>query len=155
MPKEVWDAVSSFDWGKISEETGKKYFLSESEINDLQVEILLVLIGVASIYDLKINIESNIGTSKNYAEKIGDELLEKIFKPIADKIAAGVKNNIKDKEVNWKQNINFILSGGDYIVFLKKTNDMEKTSNFADKNSKETLLVNFLKKEDLKDKFNI
>jgi len=152
MPNEIQEAVNSFDWGKISEEIGNKYLLEESEINDLQVEIMLVMIGMTSVENLKINIESNVGTSKEEAEKIGNELFEKIFGPIGSKITENIKNNLKDKTITWKQNINFILSGGDYTVFLEKENLTEK---MMDKPAPEKTPVNYSKIEDLKNKFTI
>ena len=141
MPKEVQDVLNSFNWGQVSEEIGRKYFLGESETNDLQVEVMLILIGMTSIFDLKINIENNIVTSKDEAEKIGDELLEKVFVPITAKITETIKKNLKDKEINWQQNLGFILSGGNYAAFLINT------TNINGGKTKEELLVNFLKKQ--------
>ena len=46
LPKESQDVINVFDWGTISEEIGKKYLLNENETNDLQVETLLILIGL-------------------------------------------------------------------------------------------------------------
>lgn len=152
MPNEIQEAVNSFDWGKISEEIGKKYLLEETGINDLQVEIMLVMTGITNIDNLKTNIESNIGTSKDEAEKIGNELFEKIFGPIGSKITENIKKNLKDKTITWKQNINFVVSGGNYTVFLERENVTEK---MLDKPIPEKTPVNYSKIEDLKNKFTI
>ena len=148
MPKQIQETVSAFDWGKISAEIGEKHFLSENAINDLQVEVMLILIGITSVYDLKTNIESNVETSKNEAEKIGNELSERIFIPMANKIISNTKDKIKNTEPTWSQNMNFILSGGDYTSFLtiETTNTPEKDTKITPETSKkEDLVVNFLK----------
>ena len=46
LPKETQGAINSLDWVSIAEEIGKKNLLNESEINDLQVETLLTLVGI-------------------------------------------------------------------------------------------------------------
>ena len=119
LPKENQGVINSFDWEKISEDIGKKYLLSEEEINNLQVETLLVLIGLENPDDYSQNIENEVGTSKNEAEKISDEIFQKIFTPINDVLVENLKKSEKVKNSNAEQNLNFILSGGDYSVFLE------------------------------------
>ena len=141
LPKELQYSINSLDWGKISEEIGKKYLLNESEINDLQVETGLVLIGLADINEYTLNIENNVGTSKNVAEKITMEINQKIFNQIAMAISRKIEENLKNKNINWKQTLNFILSGGDYSIFMEKDNNLDtdnKSSkiNILDNNSK-------------------
>ena len=118
LPKDVQDAMNSLDWVTISEETGKKYFLNESEINDLQVQTLLVLAGLTALDDFAQDIENEVGTSKDEAEKITIEINKKIFTPIDEVIEENIKKTIKIKGTKWNQNLNFILSGGDYSIFL-------------------------------------
>lgn len=119
LPKEKQDAIHSIDWGKISEEIGKKYLLSESEINELQLETGLVLIGLVDFELYKLNIE-NIGMSREEAENIAMEVLEKIFTPISTILEASVKNSMKTQNISWDQRVNFIISGGDYSNFINK-----------------------------------
>ena len=69
LPKEAQEVMNTFDWVKISEEIGKKNLLDDSEINILQKEIGLILIETNRPDMLTINIEDNIGTSKNEAIK--------------------------------------------------------------------------------------
>jgi len=57
LPKETRDAISAFNWGTVSEEIGKKYLLTESEVNDLQVETGLVLIGLVDGDEYALNID--------------------------------------------------------------------------------------------------
>ncbi|OGI76997.1 hypothetical protein A3D42_02610 [Candidatus Nomurabacteria bacterium RIFCSPHIGHO2_02_FULL_41_18] len=91
LPKEAQDAINSLDWGSIAEEIGKKYLLTESEVNDLQVETFLVLAGIEDWDSYTRNVENQLGTSKNEAEKISEEINQKIFNPIAEKMSKTTK----------------------------------------------------------------
>ena len=126
LPKEAQDMINSLDWGKITEEIGKKYLLSESEINDFQVETLLVLVGIENGDFYAQNIENEVGTSKAEAEKIANETLEKIFIPISNLLEENIKKNLPNKNPNHEQNVNFILSGGDYSSFVENPSGGEK-----------------------------
>ena len=121
LPKEIQGVFNDFDWLKISEEIGKKYLLDENEINILQNEIGLVLIEDKDKEILSLNIENNVGTSKNEAVKIAEEIEQKIFKPMIKKIELSVKNNMSSKNPSWKQRVNFIVSGGNYSAFMEET----------------------------------
>lgn len=123
LPKENREVISAFGWENISEEMGKKYLISESAINDFQVETLLVLCGLQDFDAYKRHVEDNVGTSHAEAEKIANEAVEKIFLPISDKIEDTIKSKIKSAEPAWHQNVDFILSGGNYAAFLRKTEE--------------------------------
>ena len=118
LPKENQEVISAFGWEKILEEIEKKYLLLDEEINDLQVETLLVLIGLQDPDEYAKNVENEVGTSKAEAEKIANEVFEKIFTPIYEKILENIKKSDKVKNATPEQNLNFILSGGDYSTFL-------------------------------------
>ena len=120
LPKEMQETINAFDWVKITEEIGKKYLLTESEINDLQVETLLVLVGLENADYYAQNVENEIGTSKNEAIKIAEEANQKIFTPIANTIEENIKKNLKNKNPNWSQNVDFVMSGGDYSAFMEE-----------------------------------
>jgi hypothetical protein len=152
LPKEIQEAINSFDWGKISEEISTKYFLDESSTNNLQVEILLVLTGIEQIDFLETNIENNVQTSKESAIKIADELLEKVFIPIDKKIKEKIQETLKNKKPTWDQNVDFIVSGGDYSVFLRKTRIKTELKNTPEP---EKTPINYSKIEDLKNNFTI
>ncbi len=123
LPKEMQEAINAFDWVKITEEIGRKYKLSESEINDLQVETLLVLVGLEYGDTYAQNIEDNIGTSKDEAEKIAEEAFNKIFNPVNNIMEENIKKNLGNKNPNHEQNLNFILSGGDYSALMEGLGD--------------------------------
>lgn len=118
LPKGAQEVMNNFDWVKISEEIGKKNLLDDDEINILQNEIGLILIETNKPDMLTINIENNVGTSKNEAIKISEEVNQKIFRPMFDKMQLIVKNKLKSQTPKWDQSVNFIISGGDYSNFI-------------------------------------
>lgn len=117
LPKINQEAINSVDWGRITEEIGKKSLLGEFEINDFQIETLLVLVGLENLDMYTANVE-NIGMSRSGAENMAKETFEKVFTPIANKMEESVKNSMSSKNPKWDQRINFILSGGDYSNFI-------------------------------------
>jgi len=120
LPKENQDAINSFDWIKISEDIGQRYKLEAEEVDGLQAEITLVLLGIEATDLLAINIEQNIRISKSEAEKIGHEIVENIIVPISEIINENIKQNLDQRDTHPEQNIDFILSGGNYSAFLRK-----------------------------------
>lgn len=120
LPREIQEGINSFDWVKKSEEIGKKNFFTEEEINKLQAEVLLILVGIEQIDNIKTNIEINVETTRRVAEQIENELITQIFEPISQKIESSIKENLPSKNPKWDQRINFILSGGDYSNFIGK-----------------------------------
>ena len=118
LPIERQTLINSFDWVDISKKIGAKYSFTDDQINKLQIETLLVLTEMEYLSDLGVNLENSLVTTKNQAEGAARELSEQIFKPIAQKIESSVKNQIISDTPTWQQTINFIVSGGDYSVFL-------------------------------------
>ena len=128
LPKEIQEAISAHDWTKIAEEIGKKFLLTESEINDFQTETLLVLVGLESTESYAKNIEHNVGTSESEAGKIADEALGRIFNPILNTLEENMRKNLRNKNPSPEQTLNFILSGGDYSTFLGRTDATNRSS---------------------------
>jgi len=126
LPKESQEVINTFGWAAISEEIGKKYLLRESEINDLQVEIALVLLGINEEDLLSLNIEDNVGTSTSDADKMTEEINKQILTPMFEKKESLMKNKPKTISPNWKQNVNFVISGGDYSVFEEESGNIQK-----------------------------
>jgi len=117
LPTIKQQAIGIVNWGKISEEIGKKYLISEEEINNFQLETGLALIGLEGFNQYLFNTENNVGVSKAEAEKIVGEAIQKIFVPISKKIELLIKEKIKTQTPTWQQTINFIVSG-DYSSFI-------------------------------------
>jgi len=127
LPKEMQEVINVIDWLKISEEIGKKYLLEEGEIEDFQLETLLVLIGVEGPTSYAINIENQVGTTKDEAVKMAKEAFEKIFLPIGNALEENIKKNLKNIKPNAEQNLGFIMSGGNYSSFLAPTQENSST----------------------------
>ncbi len=120
LPKDSQRAISSFDWLGEAEKIAKANNLLDEEINDFQTETALVLIGLVNPDYYAQNIENNVGTSKDEAEKIANEALEKIFMPIAKKREEIIKENIKNSPPTWDKYMQFVLAGGDYSYLGNK-----------------------------------
>lgn len=118
LPKEIQEAINTSGWEKISEEIGKKYLLDENEIETFQLETASFLLGLVDKDSYPINIEDEVGTSKEEARKISDEAFQKIFTPITNMLEENIKKNLKNKNPSPEQTLDFILSGGDYSAFV-------------------------------------
>lgn len=118
LPKEMQEAIDASSWEKVSEEIGKKYLLDGDEIETFQLETASFLLGLVDEDAYPKNIEDEVGTSREEAEKISAEALEKIFIPIQKMAEEKLKVNLKNKKPSPEQTLDFILSGGDYSVFM-------------------------------------
>lgn len=149
LPKESQEAINSFGWERVSEEIAKKYLLGEEEINKLQAQIAIVMVGAGEQNFLALNIEDEIGISKDEAEKMAGEVVQQIFKPIINKLTEIIKKDLKNKSIHWQQNLDFILSGGDYTAFIRRVeNQNQDVSNLKKE-------FNPSKLDDLKSRFTI
>ena len=90
LPKEHQDAINAFAWTAVAEDIGKKHLLTDDEVNNFQVETLIVLVGLTDLESYVRNIENNIGMSKEEAEEMTKEVLEKIFMPIINKMPESI-----------------------------------------------------------------
>ncbi|HEY4503453.1 MAG TPA: hypothetical protein VJC14_03425 [Candidatus Paceibacterota bacterium] len=84
LPKESQEAINSLNWLSITEGIGMNFSLTEDEINDLQTETLLALVGLEDPNRYPSNIEDVVGLTREEAEKIATEVTEKIFTLIAN-----------------------------------------------------------------------
>ena len=120
LPKDAQDTINTVDWVSISEAIGKEYLFDDGDINVFQTITGLVLAGMIApdFYAKRIEEEVSIGTE--LAETIKGAALKRIFMPMVDKKMATLKATLKNREPTWHHNVEFILSGGDYSVFLEK-----------------------------------
>jgi hypothetical protein len=148
LPKQNQEVVNLSNWEKISEEIGKKHLLDQDEIDNFQLETGLVLVGIVNPVLFALNIENEVGTSKDEANKIANEVLEKIFNPIVDKLKEKGRVAMQEKPIHWQQNLDFILSGGDYTAFIRRVESPTESRRLK-------VESNPSKFEDLKSKFTI
>ena len=123
LPQEGQDAINAVDWVKITEEIGKKFNLEDDEVGDLQTETLLVLIGATDLEFYAVNIENHVNTTKDTANALADEVSKKVFIPIKDILEENVKKSVGNKNLDPEQNLNFILSGGNYSSLIEKNHE--------------------------------
>lgn len=129
LPKEWREAINSVNWTKISEDIAKKFSVETERTDNFQLETLLVLIGATDPEFYAINIENQIGITKDMSENIAKEVSQKIFKPIYEALKQKTIAGLKEKNPTWKQNVDFILSGGDYNFFLEEPAPRNQTDN--------------------------
>lgn len=126
LPQEAQNAIATVDWVKITEEIALKFSLDEDELESLQLETLLALAGITDLEFYAINIENHVETTKEKAKNIAREAFSRIFTPIKNVAEAEIKKNLDTKNTDWEQNLNFVLSGGDYASFMAKKDDLDK-----------------------------
>jgi len=120
LPKEVQGAIMAIDWTSLTEEIGKKHFLTDEEISKIQAETFIIISGIDVPDNYAWNIERELALSTKEIEKISEEVNQKILKPMYEILSRNIKTKIKNNDAHWKQTLDFILSGGDYTVFLEE-----------------------------------
>ncbi len=126
LPEELQSAIRSVDWPRIAEGIAGKHLLGADEVENLQLEIFLVLLGLRSIEFLSTNIENQVVIPKEDAEIIAREAVMKIFNPILNEYQKIVKNKTSGKKADWQQNLNFVLSGGNYAELVREPKKVEQ-----------------------------
>lgn len=141
LPQEMQEAINAFDWVKVTVDIGKEHNLTEDELTNFQLETLLGLTGVTDLDFYAVNIENEVELSESDSQAIANEALKKIFSPLRKTIEEKIKNNLKNKTPDWKQSIDFVLSGGDYDAFMggyysKEEEKEQKNPKIGDLKSK-------------------
>lgn len=95
LTEDAQKVIASMDWLKIAEEIGKKFDLEDEEVEDLQLETLLVLIGAVDMQFYTINVENHVNTTSEKAKNISAEVSKNIFKPILEKLLGHPINEIE------------------------------------------------------------
>ena len=147
LPKEMQQVIDTFEWEKIVEESCKKNNITEDKIFPIQIETVLVLIGLEFPEVYAKHLEENAELTKEEAEIISKEVLVKIFDAMAKNLEELIKKDLNNKVTTWQQNLDFILSGGDYTVFIKRQKAIQYATGGKGPNDS--------KFDDLKSKFTI
>lgn len=86
LPDKMQEYVSNNNWSKKIESVSQVNDLTEEQLSDIKLEILLVLVGIENYTDLKVNIQKNIPNLEHSKTiKIVSYIEENIFlevKPI-------------------------------------------------------------------------
>lgn len=126
LPKETRETIENFGWEKITEEVAKKYSLNEIQIIDLKNQIGLILTEIVELDFIALSIENNLNIDKEKALKISEEVIQQIFIPILKNLENIIKKNLNVKNIHWQQNLDFILSGGDYTAFIRRVEEKKE-----------------------------
>lgn len=89
LPEINQQALKSFDWATELLSIGKNYGLHIDELEDLQVETMLVMVGLVQVKDYPNELINKLAISPAEANKIITQVNDRIFQPIHDYIVNG------------------------------------------------------------------
>ncbi len=89
LPDINQQALKSFDWATELLAIGKGYGLHIDQLEDLQIETMLVLVGIVSPDRYENELIERLAVSPAEAAKIVEEVGNRVFTPIHDYILAG------------------------------------------------------------------
>ena len=69
---------------------------------------------------------------------------------MAEKLNEVIKKNLDKKNAHWQQNLDFIISGGDYTAFIRRVENQTSSSTPTNQT-----ISNSSKMTDLRDTFTI
>lgn len=79
LPKPVQDVIFGGVWEQRTVEIGKKYSLTDAQIEDLTNIVILILVGVQKPEEFLDTVMSDLGISRLLAEQIVEELENRVF----------------------------------------------------------------------------
>lgn len=89
LPEINQRALKSFDWATELLSIGKNYGLHIDELEDLQLETMLVMVGLVQVKDYPNELINKLAISPAEANKIIEQVNDRIFQPIHDYIVNG------------------------------------------------------------------
>lgn len=89
LPEINQQALKSFDWATELLAIGKNYGLHIDQLEDLQVETMLVLVGLVQAGDYQNELITRLAISPSEANRIIEQVNDRIFQPIHDYIVNG------------------------------------------------------------------
>ena len=89
LPSINQQALRSFDWATELVGIGKQYGLHVDQLDDLQIETMLVLVGITNPDDYPNELITRLAISPSEADKIIEQVNDRIFTPIHDYIVRG------------------------------------------------------------------
>lgn len=88
LPPVVQKCIGSVEWKTKILEIGKKYSLQPGQINSLEMEILLVALGVESDEEMVANIQTELDISSTLAEQLTNDANERVYQWIYKKLTS-------------------------------------------------------------------
>ncbi len=89
LPTINQEALKAFDWATELVGIGKNYGLHIDELEDLQIETMLLLVGLTSPDNYEKELIERLAIPPSEAEKIIEQINERIFTPIHEYIVNG------------------------------------------------------------------
>jgi len=139
LPSDIQEAVNSVDWVDTLGEIGKNHLLVEKEVEILQIETFLVILGMVNEETYITNIEDRAGTTKKESVLIFEDVLSQIFSPMARAYEEIIKKSSSSKNSKWDQNVDFFMSGGDYTTLKQQGVKQNDNKNLEEVKKKFTI----------------
>ena len=128
LPLDAQNMFSSMKWLETLKVISIKYALNDKQIETLGTETTLVLLGIIHPEDYEETLVNELDLSIESVEKIFIEINESVLKPIRRELTRiFIENTENELMPNWNQNVDFILSGGDYAVFAEQNSPLEES----------------------------
>lgn len=89
LPAINQEAIRSCDWMNILVDIGKKNALMLDEVEDLQIETMLVLVGITPADNYEAELIEKLALSPAQADKLLSDINQQVFTPIHDYIVRG------------------------------------------------------------------
>lgn len=100
LPEITQKALKSFDWATQLLSIGKEYGLHIDQLEDLQLETMMVLVGIIPPESYEVELETKLAISPAEAAKILKAVNTQIFVPIHDYIVNDGDNKVITPEVS-------------------------------------------------------
>ena len=86
IPEKLKQFIADQSWIQKVNDISKKYSLDEDQLKNLEIETLLVLVGIKYINDFTKNIEEQLIVNTDTSEKISSDIGDALFVDILDLI---------------------------------------------------------------------
>ncbi|MFA6177762.1 MAG: hypothetical protein WC694_02615 [Candidatus Paceibacterota bacterium] len=129
LPPKVQEIFSSMKWLETLKQISLKYNLNNTQQETLGTETTLLLLGIIHLDEYQKNLWTELNLSEEFMDNIFKEINDSIINTIRPKLFEVFEKNVKSgisEKADWQQNINFILSGGDYSAFLTQNSPLEE-----------------------------
>jgi hypothetical protein len=133
LPIEVKKLFTDSSLGEKIINIGKKNGLNEGQLAILQTETNLVMLGLVHPDEYSDELKSHLNINDIRADNITNDINTEIMSGIREKIKETYEKTEEslETEPDWKQNLDFVLSGGDYSSFIERR-DAETSTSPAD-----------------------
>ncbi len=137
LPLEIRSLIANHVLENKISNIGKRNGLSEEQIGTLQVETNLIILGLVPTDEYQNELKDHLKIDSLKLDTViadmGKEILDgiqeklnEIYNKLDEDDIKEIKENMKNKNQSWNQNVNFVLSGGDYSAFAEENSPLEE-----------------------------